>query len=140
MMARRGCAAVGGRLEGPACEFFPNGELRQSRTYRNGRAVGQILDFFPNGDMKLRVIAGGRSPNGGTLVGETVVGFYEDGAYRRRELGTGRMQFIFENGTTNATNDSMPVEAQTGYMLFYDTILGGQDVYTTDSRTVDEPA
>ncbi|MEO0513654.1 MAG: hypothetical protein AAF108_12315, partial [Planctomycetota bacterium] len=78
------------------------------------------------------------SPNGGTLVGETVVGFDEDDAYRRRELGTGRVQFIFDNGTTNATNNSMPVEAQTGYMFFY-AILGGQDVYTTDSRTVDEP-
>lgn len=131
-------AVVDGRLEGPAVGFWPNGRTKFSRTYRAGRAVGQILEFYENGDMKLRVVAGERSNRGGTQTGEITAGMYDEDGYAQKSLGTGRIQFIFDDGTTNSTNDSMALEKQEGFMLFYDTMFG-QEALTSDSRRMLAP-
>lgn len=131
---------VDGLLEGPAIELHPSSdELKRAMTFRSGSLSGQYIEYFEDGQMKLRAMAGADSPNGGTLVSEITAGFFADGEYQRKSLGTGRMQFIFDDGTTNSTNQSIALDEQTGWMLFYDTMMSGQKAYTSDSRRIAKP-
>ena len=127
---------VDGRLQGPSVELFPDRSLKVSRNNKDGEAVGQMLEFFPDGVLKLRVMMKGQSPNGGALVGEITARTYEDGAYEKRELGTGRLQFIDEGGGTDFRNADTALEDVAGFMLFYDGLMG-QKVYTSDSRGIE---
>lgn len=130
------CCVVDGRLQGPSVELHPDGSLKRAMTHKDGEVVGQILEFYPNGELKLRAMVYEPTERGGSLVRELLVGEQKTGGYARRELGTGRIQFIYDNGTVEATNGAMPLNEIRGWMLFHDTLLG-QDAYTSDSRDLD---
>lgn len=133
------CTVVNGRLEGPSIEFWEDGSIKRSLNHKDGRPVGQIIEFFEDGNMKLRAMAYGTDESGGTTVGEITVGSYKQSGYARRDLGTGRIQFIYDDGTCEGMNEKTPLDEVEGWMLFYDRMLGGQGVYTTDSRGVSGP-
>ncbi len=131
---------VDGKLQGPSVAWYDTGTIQRSMNHKDGKVIGQVIEYFPNGDLKLRAMASGEdSPNGGSAVGELTVGMYEDGAYKRDQLGSGRLQLFTGNGTTTGSNDTTPLHEVNGWMLFHDTLLTGQKVYTPDSRTITAP-
>lgn len=134
------CTVVNGRLEGPSMAFWEDGSIKRSLNHKGGLPVGQMIEFFEDGTMKLRAMAYENDESGGTTVGEITVGKHDGGAYARRDLGSGRIQFIYDDGTCEGKNEKTPLNAVEGWMLFYDGMFGGQKVYTTDSRRVVGPA
>ena len=134
------CVVVDGRLQGPSVAFYESGAMRRALNHNDGRPVGQIIEYFEDGSMKLRAMAYGDSDRGGTEVGEITVGTHDGGEYARRGLGTGRIQFIYGDGTCEFTNAKTPLDEVEGWMLFNDPMLRGQVPYTTDSRSVPGPA
>ncbi|MEO1129533.1 MAG: hypothetical protein AAFX05_07475 [Planctomycetota bacterium] len=127
---------VDGRLEGPGMWFFEDGSIWIATRYHGSEMRSQILEFFESGPMKLRAMAYEVSPRGGIRVEEITVGTFGDDGYERRQLGKGRMQMIRPDGTTDRTNATIAVPDQSGYMLFYERMIGGERAYTTDSRDI----
>lgn len=135
--ARLLCCVVDGQLQGPSVELHPDGSTKRSMTHKDGRVVGQIIEFYPGGDLKLRAMAYETTERGGTVVRELLVGEKADGGYDRRSLGSGRLQFIYDNGTVESANEQTPINEVQGWMLFNDTMFG-QNAYTSDSRRMDQ--
>ncbi|MEN0020530.1 MAG: hypothetical protein AAF747_06585 [Planctomycetota bacterium] len=131
---------VDGKIQGPTVEFHPNGELKSSLSFVDGRPVSQMIEYFEDGSLKLRAMASEDSDNGGTRVGEITVGFFDDGEYQRRNLGQGRIQFINETGNTDYRNQDTPLDVVAGWMLFNEQLIGGENIYTSDSRRIEGPA
>ncbi|MEM1186521.1 MAG: hypothetical protein AAGI53_16145 [Planctomycetota bacterium] len=131
---------VDGRLQGPGVWCFEDGSIEMAVKYNQGELRGQILEFFPGGEMKLRAMAHQASPKGGVRVGEITVGSFKSGTYQRQQLGVGRFQVIREDGRTDRSNSTIAVPHQSGYMLFFEGMLGGERVYTIDSREIGQDA
>lgn len=132
---------VDGQLQGPTVRFHPNGTTQRNMGYKDGQIVGQIIEYFPSGQLKLRAMANGEdSPSGGSSVGELTVGTYNEGTYARDRLGKGRLQLFIGEGKTTNSNTTTPLHEVNGWMLFHNTLITGQKVYTTDSRSITEPS
>ncbi|GEM_PF-7132357 len=131
------CCVVDGKLQGPSVELHPGGGIKRGMTHKDGRLTGQIIEFYEDGSLKLRAMAREASERGGDVVTELLVGEIDGGSYSRRELGSGRIQLIFDDGTVPSSNEEMPLDQARGWMLFYDRVLTGQQPYTTDSRRMD---
>lgn len=133
---------VDGKLQGPTVHYYPQGGIHRNMSYKDGALISQVIEYFPSGQLKLRAMAtGDDSPNGGSAVGELTVGFYDDQqTYTRDQLGKGRLQLFIGDGTTTSSNTTTPLHEVNGWMLFHDTLITGQKVYTTDSRRITEPA
>ncbi|MEO1534116.1 MAG: hypothetical protein AAFS11_00955 [Planctomycetota bacterium] len=132
---------VDGTLQGPAVTYYSSGTIKAAMNHKDGAIIGQYIEYFETGEMKLRAVASGEdSPNGGSAVAELTVGTYEEGKYTREELGKGRLQLFTGNGTTTGSNADTPLHEVTGWMLFHNTLLTGQKLYTNDSRTITAPA
>ncbi|MEL7472439.1 MAG: hypothetical protein AAGK04_03910 [Planctomycetota bacterium] len=130
---------VDGVLQGPSLELHPSGTLKASRSHKDGEPVGQILERYRDGSLKLRAMCHEPAASGGTTLREITVGEFDDGTIRTRQLGTGRLQFVVDGGRTTGRNAETPLHEVEGYMLFYDRIIGGQKLYTSNSASITAP-
>ncbi|MEM9066671.1 MAG: hypothetical protein AAGB51_14425 [Planctomycetota bacterium] len=129
---------VDGRPEGHAVQFYEDGSIKRKWAYFDNEVMGQFLDFYPTGDLKLRAVFADPSPNGGTEAGQLSFGLLDtEGKYTQRNLGSGRVQFIYEDGSTDRRNETIAPNDVQGFMLFKFGMFGQQSPVTTDSRQLD---
>lgn len=130
---------IDGRLQGPSVELFEDGSLRRSMRHKDGMPVGQILEFYADGTMKLRAMSYGPDESGGSSLREIFATKPNDDSLGSRSLGSGRIQFIDDRGSTEGRPDLVHLPGIAGWMLFTDSALGGESVWTNDSRQLAKP-